>query len=68
MKNMVTPIATISKKVSGGNELVVVRRADFEIFDRWRRETRDALSKVNRGREEYRNKKTVIAPSPRKFR
>ncbi len=61
-------IATIPKKVSGGEELVVVRRSDFEAFQKWRMEISDALAKVRRGREEYKKKKTVVANSPRKFR
>ena len=65
---MNNPIATIPKKVSGGEELVVVKRKDFEEFMKWQSETQDALSKVKRGRAEYKKRKTVTASSPRKFR
>lgn len=65
---MVTATVTIPKRISGGEELVVVKRADFEVFQRWQNEINDALSKVRRGREEYRNKKIIVASSPRKFR
>ena len=68
MANMATTIATIPKKVSGGEELVVVKRADFEVFQKWQNEVSDAISKIRRGREEYKSKKTVIAISPKKFR
>ena len=65
---MNTQIATIPKKVSGGNELIVVRKKDFQIFEKWHAQINDALAKVKRGREEYNRKKTVIALSTRKFR
>lgn len=65
---MAPQIATISKKVSGGEELVVVKRSDFELFRKWQEEVNDALAKVKRGREEYKKGKTVVAPSPSKFR
>jgi hypothetical protein len=65
---MVTYIATIPKKISGGEELVVVRRRDFEAFRKWREDVKNILSKVKRGREEYRRKKTVVASSPRQLR
>lgn len=65
---MTTQIATIPKKVSGGEELVVVKKRDFQIFQKWQAEINDALEKVTRGRGEYKKKKTVIASSPRKFR
>lgn len=65
---MAIPIVTISKKISGGEELVVVKKKDFGAFQRWQREVDDALAKVMRGREEYKKKKTLIASSPHKFR
>ena len=65
---MATRIATISKNVSGGEELVVVKRRDFAVFEKWQKEVNDALAKVRRGRSEYRARKTVVASSPRRFR
>ncbi len=65
---MATKIATISKNVSGGEELVVVKRRDFAAFEKWQSEINDALAKVKRGRAEFRARKTVVASSPRKFR
>lgn len=65
---MVTATVTIPKKISGGEELVVVKRVDFEVFQRWQNEINDALSKVRRGREEYKKKKIIVAVSPKKFR
>lgn len=55
--------ATISKKVSGGAELVVVKKRDFALFQKWQEEVRDAHAKVLRGREEYRQRKTIVASS-----
>ncbi len=60
-------IATIPKKVSGGEELVVVRKRDFDAFKKWQNETTDALSKVQRGRKEYRTGKTRILSSPKEL-
>ena len=65
---MATRIATISKKVSGGDELVVVKRRDFTAFEKGQSEVASALAKVRRGRAEYRARKTIVASTPRKFR
>lgn len=65
---MTNAIATIPKKVSGGEELVVVKRSDFELFRKWQEEVQDALIKVRRGRAEYKNKKTIVVASPKRFR
>lgn len=65
---MNTQIATIPKKISGGEELVVVRKSDFTAYQEWQSEVHDALEKVRRGRDEYKRGKTALAHSPRKFR
>lgn len=65
---MVNSIATIPKRVSGGEELVVVKRRDFEQFRKWQEGVQDALEKVRRGRAEHRNGKTITASSPKRFR
>ena len=65
---MDTPIITIPSKLSKGEELVVVRRRDFDIFQNWRQEVKDALAKIGRGRKEYRAQKTISVLSPRIFR
>ncbi|OGY99276.1 MAG: hypothetical protein A2945_04870 [Candidatus Liptonbacteria bacterium RIFCSPLOWO2_01_FULL_52_25] len=65
---MVNQVATISKRVSGGEELVVVKRRDFEQFRKWQDGTHDALAKVRRGRAEYKNGKTIVASSSKRFR
>ena len=65
---MATPIATIPKRISGGEELVVIKKSDFKIFQKWNKEVSDALGKIERGREEYKKGKAVAFSSPRKFR
>lgn len=35
---MITQTATISKKISGGDELVVIKKRDFDLFRRWQTE------------------------------
>jgi len=62
---MTTPIITIPKKLSKGEDLVVVRKRDFEAFQKWQEEVSDAVEKVRRGRKEYRQKKTIVADSRR---
>lgn len=47
---------------------MVVRRKDFERFQKLQEELGDALEKVRRGRREYKMGKTVMASSPRVFR
>ncbi len=59
---------TIPKQITKGEELVVVRRSEFDLFAKWKAEMRDALDKVARGRAEYRAGKTVVAKSTRRFR
>ncbi len=65
---MVTQIATIPKHISKGEELVVLKRSDFEAYRKWQEQVNDALSKVKRGREEYKRGKTLVASSSRKLR
>lgn len=47
---MAARVATISKAISGGEELVVVKRRDFAMYEKWQSEVNDALTKVKRGR------------------
>ena len=65
---MSTQIATIPKHISKGEELVVLKRSDFEAYRKWQDEVNDALSKVKRGREEYKKGKTTSASSSRELR
>ena len=59
---------TIPKKLSRGDDLVVVRRKVFEAFQKWQKEMDEVLAKVRRGRKEYKTGKTIVASSPRSFR
>ena len=65
---MNTLIAKIPKIVSGGRELIVVKRDDFDAFLKWKEEINDALAKIKRGRIEHRSGRTIVASSPIKFR
>ncbi|OGF83174.1 hypothetical protein A2924_01830 [Candidatus Giovannonibacteria bacterium RIFCSPLOWO2_01_FULL_44_16] len=65
---MVAQIATIPKHISKGEELVVLKRSDFEVYQKWQEQINDALSKVKRGREEYKKGKTIRASSSRELR
>jgi len=65
---MATQIATIPKQISRGEELVVLKRSDFEAYRKWQEEVNDALSKVKRGKEEYKKGKTFSVSSPRFLR
>jgi len=53
---MNTQITIIPKKVSGGEELVVVKKSDFKVFQKWQEEINDALAKVARGKEKYKKR------------
>ncbi len=58
-------IATISPKVTRGEELIVIPRSLYEKFLGLREEYEHALAKVKRGRKALREGKTYIASSPR---
>ena len=58
-----SPILTISKKVTKGEDLVVVRRSDYEELMRNFLEAKDALSKVRRGEKELKQGKTRVVSS-----
>ena len=62
------PVATIPRQLSHGEELVVLRRKDFEEFQKWNQEVGDTLKKVERGRKEYREGKTAIVASSKSLR
>lgn len=65
---METQVVTIPKKLSKGEDLVVIKSSDFKVFQEWQKNIREALEKVERGRKEYQQKKTIIASSPKVFR
>lgn len=61
-------ITTIPRAVSNGDELVVLRRKDFDEFQQWNSQVKHALVKIHRGKREYQNGKTIVADSPKSFR
>ena len=60
-------IVTIPKKITKGDELIIVPRKDFESFQKSQREVKDALEKIGRGNKEYRQKKTRVVSSPKEL-
>jgi len=67
-KLMNTPIATISRKVSKGEELVVVRRRDFEAYRKWQAETAEALSRSREAKKLKHKGKLLILRSLKDWR
>ncbi len=65
---MSIPTIKIPKQLSDGEDLIVVRRKDFEAFSRWQEEVADALAKVVRGRQEHRRGRAITASSSRALR
>lgn len=60
---MHSKITTIPKHVTGGDDLVVVRRVDYEHLHQLVEETQDALGKVRRGEKEHRQGTTKAVRS-----
>lgn len=58
-------IATISPKVTRGEELIVIPRSLYEKFIGLWGEYENALAKVKRGRKALREGRTYIVSSPR---
>ena len=56
---MVTPV-TIPKGLTHGDELVVVRRKEYEQLKKHLLEVKDTLNKINRGEKELNEKKTRV--------
>lgn len=60
-------IATIPSKISGGEELVVIPRSLYRKLSARQEELRDALAKVQRGRQAFQQGKTYTVDSPREL-
>ena len=56
-------VITIPKNFIHGDELMVVRRKDYEKMQKHLDEVRDALGKIRRGEKEYREGKTIAVKS-----
>jgi hypothetical protein len=54
---------TIPKNFIHGDELIVVRRKDYEGLQKHLSEVRDAMEKIRRGEKEYREGKTIAVKS-----
>lgn len=59
MKSMIN----IPRGLTHGDDLVVMRRADYEALQRQIEEFRDAIGKIRRGEKELRNGKTKVVRS-----
>ncbi len=58
-----SPTFTIPKKVTHGEDLIVVRRKDYEQLLKNFIETKDALAKIRRGEKELAQRKTKVVSS-----
>lgn len=54
---------TIPKRMTHGEELVVVRRREYEQLHKHLAEVRDALAKIKQGEKELRQGKTRVIKS-----
>ena len=54
---------TIPKRMTHGDELIVVRRKEYEILRKQFVELKDALAKIRQGEHELKNGKTRIVKS-----
>ncbi len=58
-----SPTLTIPKKVTKGEDLIIIRRRDYEQLLKNFIQTKDALAKVRRGEKELKRGKTTIVRS-----
>jgi len=54
---------TIPKKITQGEDLIIVRRSDYEILLRRLAEVSDAFMKIRKGEQELKKGKTQIIKS-----
>ena len=54
---------TIPKKITQGEDLIIVRRSDYEILLRRLAEVADAFMKIRKGEQELKKGKTQIVKS-----
>lgn len=57
------PVLTIPKKLTHGEELIVVRRREYEELQKHLAEVKDALTKIRHGEKELREGKTRVIKS-----
>ncbi|MBI2118491.1 MAG: hypothetical protein HYT97_02560 [Elusimicrobia bacterium] len=56
-------ILTIPKRITHGEELIVVRRQEYERMQKHLAEVKDALAKIRQGEKELREGKTRVIKS-----
>ena len=56
-------IFTIPKRITHGEELIVVRRQEYERMQKHLAEVKDALAKIRQGEKELREGKTRVIKS-----
>lgn len=54
-----TPVLTIPKKLTHGEELIVIRRKEYENLQKHLYEVSDALKKISRGEKELKSGKAI---------
>ena len=59
MKSMVN----IPRKLTHGDDLVVIRKADYDALYKQVEEFKDVISKIKRGEKEFKNGKTRLVNS-----
>lgn len=57
------PVLTIPRRLTHGEELIVVRRREYEELQRHLVEVKDALVKIRHGEKEFREGKTRVIKS-----
>ena len=56
-------IVNIPKVLTHGEDLVVIRKSDYEVLQRRLEEYKDAFGKIKRGEAEFKNGKTKVIKS-----
>lgn len=57
------PVLTIPRRLTHGEELIVVRRREYEQLQRHLLEIKDVLAKIRRGEKELKEGKTRVVSS-----
>ncbi|MBU2578688.1 hypothetical protein KKA09_01035 [Patescibacteria group bacterium] len=60
-------IVAIPKKITKGEELIVIPKKELEKFWQWKAEVEDALFKIRKGRKELKEGKTYKVNSPKEL-
>ncbi|MDD5530318.1 MAG: hypothetical protein PHX21_09865 [bacterium] len=63
-----TPTITIPKRLTNGDELVIIRRQEYEELQKHLAEIKDVLFKIQQGEKELRSGKTRTVKSLRELR